>query len=134
MLHLFYGERFTCLIILSATHTLPGQLRRNIKFCRNKCTKQQGSNEQEQLLQKTKIVQGIRGHSSTFKSDLNQFKEILGYYVNKNISGPIAFLDTVIQNYAPVAIQMDEFYCAIQDDKLTKYPDESMQRLLNELV
>ncbi len=87
-----------------------------------------------QLLQKTKIVQGIRGHGSTFKSDLNQFKEILGYYINKNISGPIAFIDKVIQNYASVAIQMDEFYCSIQGDKSTKYPDESMQRLLNELV
>jgi hypothetical protein len=42
-----------------------------------------------QLLQKTKIVQGIRGNGSSFKSDLNQFKEILGHYADRNISSNI---------------------------------------------
>jgi hypothetical protein len=85
------------------------------------------------LLQKTNVVQDIQEDISSLADDLNQFKKILNHYINGSISSKIKPLDTIIKNYAPTAMKMDEFYHLIQKDKSTQYPSTLFEGLLNSI-
>jgi hypothetical protein len=82
------------------------------------------------LLQKTSIVEGIRGEPELFDRDLNKYKNLLEDYMKGNISTNMPHIDKFLQRLCPMGFVMNKFYRNIQMDKSTQYPNKDVDALL----
>lgn len=88
---------------------------------------------ENELLQKSKLVQGIRGDQLDFENDIKSFELIIQGYVEGKITSKIKIIDNLIKKYAKIALAMNGFYQSIQKNKSTIFPSDEVKQYFTEI-